>query len=267
MTPVFLSHVYVVIDPASYEAIRHSAEIRALASAKEKTVDPSHGGWTAFYITGRQTAIEILVAGSTSAGDQWRLGQSGIGLGYGDAGGTPYIEKRLRATFGEKVMLEAGKSETPGVVPWLIEIDVEGDGSDVLSTWFTEIAPGYLVARYPGAGIEHLLSHQQYLAAGFLPDRLLDDVVGLTVALNPSEASILVAELKVAGWMIRQMEEKTVISGPDIAITIIPAGSRAGIREVGLRLRRPTRRQDTSLGSAELLLDGEMGRLRFWGSN
>jgi hypothetical protein len=112
-----------------------------------------------------------------------------------------------------------------------------------------------------------LLSHQQYLAAGFLPDRLLDDVVGLTVALNPSEASILVAELKVAGWMIRQMEEKTVISGPDIAITIIPAGSRAGIREVGLRLRRPTRRQDTSLGSAELLLDGEMGRLRFWGSN
>jgi len=261
MTPVFLSQVYVVVDAASYKAIRASDAIQALASAQEERVSASHGGWTGFYIVGRQTAIEILAA--SAEGDPTRPGQSGIGLAYGDAANGPVLEKRLRAALGNRANVARSRMRTSDLVPWLDEIDVDGGESGTLSTWFIEMSPGFLVAQYPGSRSDHGRSREQYFAAGFHPERLLDDVVGLSVALNPAETSLLVDELSLAGWTMTQDAGKTVMSGPDIAITILPAGTRSGIREARLRLRHPALRQVSPLGNAELQLDGEAGSLSF----
>jgi Family of unknown function (DUF5829) len=266
MAPVFLSQVCVVVDQASYDALRHSDEIRALASAAEETVGASRGKWTAFYIMGRQTVIQILSAGANHGGPRRRLGQSGIGLGYIGAENLAPTEKRLRLVFGGRVKSGGVARKTPyGDVSWFPELDVDGKDSDVLSTWFMEITPGYLLARYPGAHVEDLLSRQQYIATSFRPDRLLDDVVGVTLALDQSEASVLIGELGVAGWTLRKTAGETVMTGPDAAITIVPADLRFGLREVELRLRRPAPQKETALGSAGLLLKGETGRLSFQG--
>jgi hypothetical protein len=268
LSPVFLSHVYVVIDRVSYDAIRHSKEIRALASVEEKTLAVGKAEWTAFFITGRQTVIEILAAGPRPSGGEWRLGQSGIGLANVDADGMAHTEKRLRTLFGDKVRVRADTRKTSaGDVPWFPEIVVEGSESDALSTWFTEVHPGYFVARYPAPNNGRSPNRDEWFATAFLADHLLDDVVGLTVALNPAESAVLIDELKVAGWMMHQWDDKTVMSGPDVAITIVPTRSRAGIRQAELRLRRPVARQETALAVAKLVLDGEMGHLDFWAEN
>lgn len=263
-TPVFLCQVYVVVDRESFDAIRNAPDVRALAGFWEDS-DASDGGWGSFYLMGRQTAIEVLAAGRAPDGEQATLGQSGIGLGYSDPSGTPYFEKRLRSAFGDKVRVVPAIEEGPGQAPIPAEIDVDRGATDILSTWFMETSPGYLVARLPSSQSERPSGHRHLLAARFLPNSLLDDVVGLTVALSSSEASLLIGELSVAGWTSRRTSGMTMITGPDVRITVVAAGSRAGIREAELRLRRTVERKITPLGDAQLQLDGEAGRLSFWG--
>ena len=174
------------------------------------------------------------------------------------------MEKRLRLAFGNKVKPEGGARKTPrGDLLSFPEIDIDGSESDVQSTWFMEIAPGYFVARYPGAHVEDPPSREQYFATNFRPDRLLDDVVGVTLALNPPEASVLIEELKVAGWMMHKTEGNAVMTGPDAAITIVPGGVRFGLHEIELRLRHPARQKEISMGSVGLSLRGDTGRLSF----
>jgi hypothetical protein len=269
MVPVFLNHVCVVVEPETCEAMRQSPEIAALASSGDKTAGTAQGRWTGFYITGRQTAIEIIAAGPNLEGGRWRVGQSGIGLGVnpGD-GGLAGPEKSLRASFGDRIRIETDtRKNKDSIVALFTAIHVEGEDSDVLSTWFTELSPGFMVLSYPGAAHRHAVGHSECAAATFLPDHLLDDVVGLTVALSPPESSVLIAELRIAGWMRSELDGKIVMNGPDAAITIVPVGLRAGIRDVELRLRHLTPRKETLLGSARLLLDGETGRLGFWTVN
>jgi len=103
---------------------------------------------------------------------------------------------------------------------------------------------------------------QTRFASPYRPDQLLDDIIGLTLALDPSEATVLVDELHLAGWVSRPAGPNVpLLNGPDAVIRIVPARSEAGIREVRLRLRRAVRRQEAQLDGAELVLDGQVGRL------
>jgi hypothetical protein len=52
--------------------------------------------------------------------------------------------------------------------------------------------------------------------------------------------------------------------GPDAKLEVLPAGSRVGIQQVDLRLRRSVPKRTIELGRANLLLDGKTGQLIFW---
>jgi len=263
MTPVFLSHVLVVVDQASYEGIRHSKELGMLAKVDERTVEPSCGGWTACYIAGRQTTLEILAAGQSMEEEPLRVGRSGIGFGYSGEAGARDIERRLSFAFGNRVTLRTlAKQTLRSSFPWYSEIDVESGADRVLSTWFYELSPGFLIARYPEANGAHVLEHQQYFAAHTLPNQLLDDIVGVTLALNPAETSLLAAGLKAVGWTVCPLTDKTVVNGPGITISLIPSSGRDGIQEVEFRLKRSNPNEDIRIGKIELKLAGETGFLK-----
>jgi hypothetical protein len=51
---------------------------------------------------------------------------------------------------------------------------------------------------------------------------------------------------------------------PDVKLEVLPAGSRMGIQQVDLRLRRSVPKRTIELGSAKLFLDGKTGQLIFW---
>ena len=233
MPPVFLSHVLVVVDPVSYKEIVHSNELGKLAAAGEMTVEANLGKWTAFYITCHQTIIEILAAERALDNEPLRVGRSGIGLGFTDKAGGREIEKRLRKEFGGRVSLRVLTHQTrQAAIPWFSEIDVDGGGGGILSTWFYELSPGFLIARYPGAHEGRALDSQQYFAARPTENQLLDDVVGITLALNPGESSLLAAELGAVGWTVNPSKDRTVVNGPGATISLIPPGGRNGIQEI-----------------------------------
>ena len=88
--------------------------------------------------------------------------------------------------------------------------------------------------------------------------------MGLTAALDPADTAQLATELELVGWSVRRRANGFVAVGPDVKLTVVPAGSRAGIQQVELRLRQSVLRQQIELGSAKLLLEGTTGRFIFW---
>jgi len=264
---VFLTLFYVVLDQASYNAIRNSPQIAALASGEEHHTVAGSRAWTGFYMRGRQTYIELFGAAAPPLVGQ-RLGDSGLGLTVEESGGVVAVAARLRTAFGDKVETMAiPKTTATGPIRWFTLAEIKSSGPEALDTWIMEIDPGYLAAIHPGAQVDHPLSRQQYESWDFLPDRPLDNVVGLTVALDPSDMAQLATELELVGWAVHRGGGGFVAFGPDMKLTVVPAGARAGIQQAELRLRRSVPKQEITLGSTKLLLEGETGRFVFWTQN
>ena len=261
--PVFLSHVYLVLDQPSFDALRSSKAVAELADVEEAHIESGSRSWSGFYVRGHHTYIELF--GSDKPPSGGHLGDSGIGLQVEEAGGDAAVAARLRTFFGDTVETNAvpwGTKEGE-TLPWFTAVSVKGDDADVLSTWIMEIDPGYLAARHPGDRIDHPLSREQYLSWKFRPDRPLDDVVGVTVALKPPELTRLRTLLQAVGWSIEQAGGGFVATGPDVRVDAKAVNGRAGILELALRLRQSVAKQMSTLGTTSLELDGKSGRLRF----
>jgi hypothetical protein len=256
-----LNHFFVTIDAATYDAVRRSPDLRALASTEERTTKSNFGPYSGFYLYGRHTFIELMPP--LPPPDEQRPGDSGIGLSVEEAGALTRVVAKLRGAFGDAVKQEPHTRQIDGrEVAWYTAAGLFRDTRQPLVTWVQEVHPDYLTRRHPGVVIEHPLAREKYLSWDFRPDSQLDDVIGLTVARGEQDARELTGQLKAFGWSVRE-GAITVATGADVTITIIKATDRLGIREANLRLRRTSPRRKITIGGMELLLDGKRGRLRF----
>jgi hypothetical protein len=262
--PVFLSHFYVALDQSSFDALRKSPEVRALAHAIERHTVAGKDEWTGFYVQGRQTYMEFF--GQPSLPEGMHLGDTGLGLTVEQLGGASALADRLRPVFGKKVEIETTPRTTPtGTIPWFLSMHVQSDeGPESMETWVMEMDPNYLATMHPGERIKDPFSREQSLAWVFLPERQLDDITSITAALKPAEIAQLATELKLIGWSLRAHGKGFDAEGPDLKLVILPAAARTGIQQVTLRLRRSVPKQEIALGNIRLILEGSIGHLVFW---
>lgn len=263
LPPVYLNHFFVALDQASFDALRKSPQVDALAHVVERHTIAGKDEWTGFYVQGRQTYMEFF--GALNLPEGTRLGDTGLGLSVERAGGVSAIAARLRTVFGKRIEITTTPRTTPtGTIPWFTSVELKNDEPVSLETWVMENDPNYLATVHPGAKIENPFGREQSLSWYFLPDHQLDNVTGITAALNPAETAQLATELKLIGWPVRTQGKGFVADGPDLKLIVLPAGARTGIQQVDLRLRRSVAKQDISLGNIELILDGDTGHLVFW---
>jgi len=261
--PVTLSHFYVALDQTSFDALRKSPQVEALAHVVERHTVAGKDEWTGFYVQGRQTYMEFF--GAQELPEGMRLGDAGLGLTVERAGGVSAIAARLRTVFGKRIEVTSTPRTTPtGSIPWFTSTGIKSDEPQSMETWFMENDPGYLAAVHPGANIENPFSREQSLSWYFLADHQLDNITGITAALNPAETAQLATELKLIGWAVRPHGKGFSADGPDLKLIVLPAAARAGIQQVDLRLRHPVAKQNIPLGNIELHLDGDTGHLVFW---
>jgi hypothetical protein len=261
--PVFLSHFYIALDQATYDAMRKSPEIAALAGIEERHTVAGSSSWSGFYVYGRQTYMEFFAADRSPDGTVKE--DCGLGLSVEKAAGVNAIATRLRPVFGDKAEIHKQvRTISTGDVPWYIAAAVDTDRPEAMFMWVMEVDPSYLAAMHPGSLVKHPLSREQYLSWNFLADRLLDDVVGIRAALNLVEMTQLANELELVGWSVHREGGGFLAQGPDAKLEVFPAGSRVGIQQIVLRLRRFVPKQAMELGSAKLLLDGKAGQMIFW---
>jgi hypothetical protein len=262
--PVYLSHFSVVLDKPTYHALQASPRVQSLADSEVTHTQEGGFAYSGFYVRGRHTYIEFF---GDPVPEGEHLGHVGLGLAVECTGGVGVIAENLRTVFGGKVKtLSATHAVGADTVPWYTAtyIDDTDDGS-MLFGWVAEIDPGYLAALHPHAQIHQPLSREQYLSWDFKADRLIDDVVGLKFALAPSERAQLSQELKIVGWTIQPARGGFTATGPDIRIMVTPARAKGGLQQIDLRLLRAVPKQDTPLGSAQLILEGTSGRFTFAG--
>jgi Family of unknown function (DUF5829) len=260
---IFLNHFYVAVDQPTYDALRKSPEIAALAGIEERHTVAGSRKWSGFYVYGRQTYMEFFAADTLPDGTPKE--DCGLGLSVEKAGGVDAIATRLRTIFGDKVEIDKQvRTISTGDIPWYVAAAVDTDGPEAIVAWVMEVDPSYLAAMHPGSLVRQPLSREQYLSWNFRPDRLLDAVVGIRAALNSVEMTQLANELELIGWSVHREGGGFRAKGPDAKLEVSRAGSRAGIQQVDLRLRRSVPKRTIELGSAKLLLDGKTGQLIFW---
>jgi hypothetical protein len=262
---VYLSHLYVVLDPASYDAILASPAIHSLAETRQEHVDASNGSWTGIYITAKHTYIELF--SSKQPPPESGEGRTGVGLQVETSGGVQAVADRLRPSFGSRAKLdeEKFKQEDGRMVRAFSIVEVEaGETPSALELWVMENDPAFLRAKHPEARIDDPLTRLRYNAWHYEPKLALEDIVGVRAALVPAEMAELEIQLRASGWAIERRGDGFVARGPDLTFDIVPAGKRAGIRELSLRMSHAVSRQSVSLGLARLQLDGMEGHLTFW---
>jgi hypothetical protein len=258
---VYLSHFWIALDQATFDALRTSSQVAALGGVKEQKVVAGSQNWSGFYWTGRQTYMEFF--GAAALPDETLVGDFGIGLLVETPDGVGAVADRLRTGFGDKVKVKKQVRTTEtGDIPWYTATYV--DGPKTLAMWVMELDPGYLAARHPEAPVKEPLSRQQERSWDYRPDQTLDNVVGLTLALDQEKKSQLATELGLLGWSVRHTGAGFLAVGPEVNIRVVPAGARAGLQQVELRLRRPAPRSTLPLGDARLRLRGNSAQLIFW---
>jgi hypothetical protein len=259
--PVFLNHFWIALDQPTYDALRTSSQVAALGAVREQKVVAGSQNWSGVYWTARQTYMEFF--GAAALPDSTLLGDCGIGLSVETQGGVAAIAERMRTVFGDRVEIEKQVRTTPtGDVPWYTDTHLKEP--QTTSMWVMELDPGYLAAMRHEPDIRNPLSRQQERSRDYRLDQTLDNVVGLTLALNQEQTSELATQLGLFGWLIHRSRTGFLAVGPDMRIRVVPAGARAGIKQVELRLHRSVPKQSIQLGNAELQLAGNTGQLILW---
>jgi hypothetical protein len=261
--PVLLSHVWVALDQATYDALRTSNQVAALGAVKEQNVVAGSQNWSGFYWTARQTYMEFF--GAAALPDETLVGDCGIGLSVEAQGGVPAVAERLRTVFGDKIEIEKQvKTTATGDIPWYTLTYLNLKELQKTAMWVMELDPGYLAAIHPEAPVTDPLSRQRERSWDYRPDQTLNNVVGLTLAVDKEKTSELATQFELFGWSVHRTGKGFLAVGPEVKIRVVPADARTGIKQIELRLRRSVPKQTIQLGNAELRLAGNTGQFVLW---
>lgn len=263
MPPVYLNHVYRVLDPETFRAAEASEYLRtAFAPFERRTTKSGDDTWTGLYYYGESTYFEFLAA--DPARDR-PVGQSGVALGVEEPKSSEAIRKTLDGLglgLG-KAQTEKRTRETAGkMVPWFSMTGFEPK-DPVLVYWVMEYSPSFMKEWHPelrpglsGISRKVVLERYQAKAALTVPpkDPLFKNVTGFRLALDPTRAESFGRALAALGYRKEAKGDDVVWLGPDVRIEIVPpAGEVLGI--VGLEMaltRKPEEAKNLEFGRARL---------------
>jgi Family of unknown function (DUF5829) len=244
-----LNHFFLVVDSAVYADIERSDFLRKeFAPSEQRTTVRTDMTYTGLYFYGVNTYFEFFdIAKETTR----RLGNVGIAFGVDASGGLETLQQRIGSDL--QVSRRPVTREFRGKpVPWFMMM-APGNVSNVsaLSTWVMEYDKRFLGEWNPEADGDNAgVSRKQVLRryAAVLKDAparpFLQDVVGLTVALDKNTLASFSNQCWLFGYKSRAEGEATVLEGPDIVFRLIPETQSArGIKEVRLRVTRAPEKQ------------------------
>jgi hypothetical protein len=98
---VFFWHVVLVLDHSSYQALKESPQIAALAGTEFRHTQTNNNSYSGFYLYGRQTFMEIFEESA-----EYHLYACDLGLIVEQEGGLSAVAQSLRKQFGEDFKIE-----------------------------------------------------------------------------------------------------------------------------------------------------------------
>jgi hypothetical protein len=248
--PVFLNHLFVVVDPETYAALAASTFLREIfAVSEERTTVRADRTYTGLYFYGERTYFEFLKPGSYVG--------TGLALGVERARGLEDFARRLE---GEHVRTQAGPitRQLDGAdLPWFQILGLEMPTS-ALTVFAMEYDPDFLV-HWRGMEFAHGWIARRDVLDGYaarlerteLRQRSsFLDISSVELSLNAVERQALAKAARAALWELEEEETRLRASGPQISLSVSPAAKdpSAGITRFEVRLRTPIAREPLTLG-------------------
>jgi Family of unknown function (DUF5829) len=259
---VFLNHFYVVLDSPTYNAIEEDSFLRKHFAVNEKrTTTNAEMSYTGLYFYGINTYFEFFDIGN-SPKDQ--VGDSAIAFGVDQPGAIRILREKLGSSLGPNLKsvtrLYQGRQ-----IPWFfMATSTSLPYESGLSCWVMEYHPEFLANWNPqpkgtNLGItrkEILGRYSENLPPVDKP--YLEDVVGLTVAVDAPDQNRLIEFCLQLGYQVEKKEGVVALNRPDFVLLLIPATQNArGIREIKMRMRNlPQREKEHQLGQSTLQFAG-----------
>jgi Family of unknown function (DUF5829) len=264
--PVYLNHVVLVVDSATYRDIGASGFLRTeFAGVEDSAGREVQGGRNAVYLYGTHTYAQFLAPASTMP--RRLVGMSAIGLGVDQPHGVLAVYARFYALVGgdstrAAVRLVQRRKGTT-VVPWYYATRVRPKRAAPEQPWFDswvmEYHPEYLKDWYADARAASGITREQANARLANPRGYAADIVAITLALDDADASLFLDQLEAVGYHVSRSGGAAVAQGPGVMFRLVPATpERRGV----VRLRFALRRGKTG---QTLYRFGPKSRLRFEG--
>src|SRR5215472_17321968 len=272
---VFLNHFYVVLDSPTYKAIEEDGFLRKHFAVNEKrTTTNAEMTYTGLYFYGTNTYFEFFDIGNSPKDC---VGDSAIAFGVDKPGAIRVLQEKLGPSLEPNLKsvtrLYQGKD-----IPWFFMATSRSlPYESGFSCWVMEYHPEFLGNwnLRPGGtnrGIsrkEVLQRYSEVLKPAVEPR--LEDVVGLTVAVDASDKNSLIDFCLQLSYEIdrKQNEDEVALHGPDFVLLLIPATkSVRGIREIKMRTRNPLEPgEEHQLGQSTLKFAGSSAIWSFRGKS
>lgn len=265
--PVFLNHVFFVVDAETYAALAGDEFLRQeFAVNEERTTRRADLAYTGLYLYGERTYFEFLPP-TPAAG--LAEGSSGLALGLEAAGSVDALAQRLVAA---EIAIQKGPitRELDGkAVPWFTILGLEMPSAPLnlfameyderfLAGWHADQAP-------KRTGRERALVLERYAAAlgrsGLRTSAPLVDVREVRLALDDAQRERLLATGAAAGWELETDPDGWTLLAPQFRLRIARSAAPGGVTGLGLELRAPIARPPLELGSITLRFEGARAEL------
>jgi Family of unknown function (DUF5829) len=228
-----LNHVIIHVDEPTRSAIAQSAFLKnefAAFAAGAVTIEGGDG-WSGLYIDGKQTYLEIF---GPSSGDS-ASSAAGICLGVDQAGGLEEACAALQK-FGHGYSPDlVGRQLDGQEIPWFRYVDlVDSDASFTSS--IMEYDKDFLRRSRPLlSGGKGGISRKQYNVARFKPERYLNDICEVTLALVSADIALFGRQLSALGYVETSTGEIRTFCGQEIKFHLMQSTASA-IGVIALKL-------------------------------
>lgn len=220
--PVFLDHVGIILPSSAYAEMLQSGFLKAEFSAfaeSANTAKSDKGSWTytGIFLRGQRVYLECFEGGKVQfLGDPTprRAGNITFNMSIENRGQLPLIRDRGALEMGAPAEIRTVRNAKE--LPSYDSVGVGGSSGS--GTVFS--GGGFTVrvlAYYPDG-----ITREQKSAGKYLPERLLQDVTGITASASPAELEGLLKALRACGYAIHKDGEKQIASGPEVAFTVLP---------------------------------------------
>ena len=223
-----LNHVYVVLDQATFDAIRTSAPLAALLGASDTglpTFSPPADDTDRFFLRGRQTYLEFFAPANRF---KEPVGKVGIGIAADDANGFRRIEAGWRRACAAHLARETVNwTQVMPAAPWYDVLYCKTDGDAAApSIWAMLYRPefGQWLTGQPRVDRRAMLASR----------RGRFDVTGLTLGVAKTLYPSIVSQLSAAGFRRRAIGGGVVLTGDRFSLTILPVAGRSHLKAIDI---------------------------------
>lgn len=264
LSTVRLNHLYRVVDPDSYRAVRDDMWLASDFAPREvRTTTRPDWSYTGVYLYGRRTYLELF-----DEGLQGPVGQTGLAFAVA-RGQTSAVADAWNERLGATRTTLVERPADQGGVPWFHLACAEPDRRDGIHLWSMEYHPDFLAAWHPKLTSARSTSEadvlDRYAARVTTQPRdgfLLEDITAIDLSLSREACRFLRMHLEV---LVPVDERPDGLSATIVGTTIRVATNEMprGLTAVTCSLQRAVARETRSFGSSSLALDGRAAVWRF----